>query len=488
VKLLQSIAIHFFLAFLCFFIGAALLWDVVMVVIPSGAAFPDMWLWMVWGGLSLILAYTIPGTIARRRVRLWIRRMSSPRRNVSWEQGCRTVLSWLDSPLLWPWEQNRMVFDALQEIEPYLRSEIPGEAPHRNLLKLIAHYPQSDEEYRKLLVESYLSLGIDDLDDAAVIADLWDEDYPNEKLGRMWVDFALAQRIDAPWMDNGYRWAMEQGGKLEEEVTRFLLPRLLSRNRYDDLAALVYIKGNQSDPTPEVSRALFKIAQHHFKTSRDDDLVMRVRDAVADLAVEKRIEAVEEELPLEELISRVKPTFGGFAWRAVQSTFRTILPVLGAVVKALYHGIRALLRLGWNLLGRVKVPLSTRRWLYPIVIGVLLVILGWGLIKIIPSPAPETVSPDRSGLKVYHSALPFTVQVAAFRTQAEAESMMLRLRRTGEEAYWQKSEGEKPWYRVRLGGFQTQDDAKNHAEDLVARKLIDNYYVANFIDGYYSTP
>jgi cell division protein FtsN len=78
--------------------------------------------------------------------------------------------------------------------------------------------------------------------------------------------------------------------------------------------------------------------------------------------------------------------------------------------------------------------------------------------------------------------------VAAFRTQAEAETMTLRLRHSGEEAYWQKSEGDKPWFRVRLGGFQSQDDAKKHAEALVSRKMIDNYYVANFIDGYYSIP
>ena len=128
------------------------------------------------------------------------------------------------------------------------------------------------------------------LDDAGMIADLWDDEQPNDKLGSIWVGFALAQRIDAPWMEKGYRWVLDQGGEIAEQVTRFLLPKMMSRHRHDDLAALVYMTAREFEASPELDRALLRIAQYHFRTSRDDELSDRVRDAVADVKVEEGLE------------------------------------------------------------------------------------------------------------------------------------------------------------------------------------------------------
>ena len=116
------------------------------------------------------------------------------------------------------------------------------------------------------------------------------------------------------------------------------------------------------------------------------------------------------------------------------------------------------------------------------------VFIVWGIQSLIPKRSGDFTEQDPSMNLVYHSHLPFTVQVAAFRGSGEAERMVLELRSKGEEAYWQKSDGEKPWYRVRIGGFATQAVAKTHAEDLIKRQLIENYYIANFVDGYYRNP
>jgi len=489
-RVLGSITVHVLLGFLLFVLGGALLWDIVMVVVPAGTRFPDAWLWAGWAVAAVAVAFAIPGVIARRRIRVWLDRLSAPRGTSSWEQACRMVVSWLDSPMLWAWERNPVAYDVLREIEPYLRSAIPGSRAHRNLLKLLLRRSRSEDAYRNLLVDSYLTQGIADLEDAAIVAESWDEKHPDEKLRRVLVTFALSQEIDAPWMDKGYRWAIERADELGEKVTRFLAPRFLSRNRYDDLAALIYVAANEVAPSPEVSKALLRIARRYRMTSRDDDLVRRVQAAVKGYPEEEPAVAMEEQVEPAERVSDVQPVFESTFGRTIRTARTVLSPFVESSLRLLSQKIRVLSQFCWDGMRRYGVLRVLRRWAYPIVVVGLLVIAGWGIVRMIPSPpkAKESPPPAREELRVYHSELPFTVQVAAFRDQVDADSMVSRLRENHEEAYWQKSGEVKPWFRVRVGGFQTQDSAKRHAEELIARRLIDNYYIANFIDGYYMAP
>jgi len=489
-RALGSLTVHFLLGFLGFVIGAVLLWDVVMLVIPPGALFPDSWVWGIWAVTSVALAFAMPGVIARRRMRVWLNRLSSPRGASSWESSCRMVIAWLDSPFLWAWERNPIAYKILRQVESFMRSAVPGTRPHRNVLKLLLKYRSSVSEYRDMLVESYLTQGIEDPDDAAIVADWWDEKRPDEKLGRIWIDFALSRGIDAPWMDKGYRWAVERGGELGGKVARFLAPRFLLRNRSDDFAALIYVTANDLAPSPEVTEALLRMSRRYGRTSRDDHLVGRVRDAVKRVAEEKETVAFEEQLEPVEPIPGIQPAFETVVGRTIRTVVAAVSPHVAAWLRLVSQKLRPLSQSLWDTARRYGVLQVLRRWAYPIVIVGLLVIAGWGIVRMIPPPSrsDEPPAPVREELKVYHSGLPFTVQVAAFREQADADSMVSRLRQNREEAYWQKSEGAKPWFRVRVGGFQTQEAAKKHAEELIASKLIDNYYIANFIDGYYMAP
>ena len=133
------------------------------------------------------------------------------------------------------------------------------------------------------------------------------------------------------------------------------------------------------------------------------------------------------------------------------------------------------------------VPANIVKWRIPVIIGVVVVIVGWAIIQLLPSGGTSS-GQDLTGVMVFHSDLPFTVQVAAYRESEIAEQKVLELRKQGEEAYWQKTGEESIWFRVRIGGFDTLETAKQYAEDLLSRKLIDNYYIANFSDGYYRNP
>jgi hypothetical protein len=481
-RLLESIAFHLLVAFLILIVCGPLLLMIIVGVLPKGMAFEDRWLWFVWGVISLVMAYFIPGAIARNRLNYWLRRLASPGRRFGWEPSSCNTLSWLDSALLWPWERSRLAPVALRNIEPYLRSEMPAAEAHRRLLKLLFGYSDSDPEYRRLLMESYLTRGISDVDDTKVISELWDEEHPNQRLGAMWVDFALAQRIDAPWMEKGYLWAVERGGEAADKVVRFLLTRLVSRQRFDDLAAVVYLRGAEVEPTPELDRALLRVARYHYQTARADALAQRVKKAVAGIQESLAEPDTYREVDVDALIAEVKPSFGGFLWRYVKTGFSKLLPAIAGVMGCLFKGL-------WNALTWVKLPVDVAKYRVPAAIGVFVVIVVWAVVQVVPLPMRGPGS-GQEGLAplVYHSDLPFTVQVAAFRELGQAEQMVLHLRRNNEEAYWQKTDGENPWYRVRVGGFATLETARKYAENMIERQLIDNYYIANFADGYYRNP
>ncbi len=475
---LESIAVHLLLALIVFFMGAVLLNIAVTNMVSSDRAFSDYWIWVLWGAAAILFGFFMPGLTAKRQVWFWLRQMASTGKKVDWERYTRRVLSWLDSGLLWQWERIRLIPTALKEFEPYFRTESPGAAAYRNLLKILHRYNSKDTKYRNLLVNSYLTQGIISIDDARIIGELWDDNNPNTRLGDLWVEFGLAQKIDAHWMEDGYRWALEQRGKHSDNVARLLLPRLMARKRTDDLAAMVYLQAQESAASDELIRALMLVVRDHQRISRSDELardVKRVLEGMEDVVVD-----LEEEEDLDVLVTKVKPGFGGFVWRSV-----TLAVQKGLLV--IWNSIRVILRVVQWVAGKVRLPAIVTKWRVPVIIGVLVVIIGWAIIQLLPSGG-STGGQDLTEVLVYHSDLPFAVQVAAYREQEIAEQKVMELWRQGEEAYWQKTDGESVWYRVRVGGFASLEAAKHYAEDLMNRKLIDNYYIANFSDGYYRNP
>ncbi len=477
-KWLESIAVHLLLALIVFFVGAVLVNSAITNMVLPDRAFSDYWIWALWGAAAMLSGFFVPGLTAKKQVWFWLGKMASTGKKVDWERYTRRVLSWLDSGLLWQWERARLIPTALKEFEPYFRTESPGAAAYRNLLKVLHRYNSKDIEYRNLLVNSYLTQGIISIDDARIIGELWDDNNPNTRLGNLWVEFGLAQKIDAPWMEDGYQWALERRGQHAENVARLLLPRLLARKRTDDLAAMVYLQAQESAASDELVRALMLVARDHQRISRSDELARDVKRALAsigDLVLE--LEAVED---LDVLVKKVKPGFGGFVWRSVTLAVRKGLPVI-------WNGIRVILRGVQWVAGKVQLPANVTKWRVPVIVGVLVVIISWAIIQLLPSGGSASRQ-DLTEVLVYHSDLPFTVQAAAFREPEIAEQKVLELRKQGEEAYWQKTDGESVWYRVRVGGFATLETAKHYAEDLISRKLIDNYYIANFSDGYYRNP
>ena len=77
--------------------------------------------------------------------------------------------------------------------------------------------------------------------------------------------------------------------------------------------------------------------------------------------------------------------------------------------------------------------------------------------------------------------LGFTLQVAAFpeTAESEAESFITKIAEAGEQPIWGTIDipGRGNWIRVFIGTFKTQLEARQYAEQLIARRLIREFII-----------
>jgi len=99
-----------------------------------------------------------------------------------------------------------------------------------------------------------------------------------------------------------------------------------------------------------------------------------------------------------------------------------------------------------------------------------------------PTPEPDPMPPVVAARPAAGPALPerrFTIQVAAFKTRPQAETMRRALVDGGYDAY--VSESESPSgarYRVRVGTYPTRDDAQQAAQRLAAERRVTTFITA----------
>ena len=75
----------------------------------------------------------------------------------------------------------------------------------------------------------------------------------------------------------------------------------------------------------------------------------------------------------------------------------------------------------------------------------------------------------------------FTLQVAAFPTESEAQRQLKAItqKEENEQAFLSKAEvNSQTWFRVYVGGYATKNDADSKGKRLVAKKVISTFVVA----------
>jgi hypothetical protein len=122
-----------------------------------------------------------------------------------------------------------------------------------------------------------------------------------------------------------------------------------------------------------------------------------------------------------------------------------------------------------------------RRALPGIVIGAGLMIVtvaGWRFFSTPPKepPAAKTVVEETVVI-----ADPFTIQVAAYLRPEDAQRLVDDLKKTAIDAFWtQAKSASRTWYQVKVSHFVDRKGAQEYGQQLKAKGLIDDFYVANY--------
>jgi cell division septation protein DedD len=71
-------------------------------------------------------------------------------------------------------------------------------------------------------------------------------------------------------------------------------------------------------------------------------------------------------------------------------------------------------------------------------------------------------------------ALPFRVHVASFRTEAKVDEVVQALRGRKLDAWFEPPQAGSSWYRVFVGHFATEQEAREHADWLLKNGLVES--------------
>jgi len=114
--------------------------------------------------------------------------------------------------------------------------------------------------------------------------------------------------------------------------------------------------------------------------------------------------------------------------------------------------------------------------------GLFMIGVGWLVINTAIHFADTFKTVEKAPLPVVAPATdPFTLQVAAYLKESDARRYVDQLKGQGLDAYWNRASGSsKTWFQVRISHFKTKAEARSVGEDLKARQLIGDYYVANY--------
>jgi cell division protein FtsN len=95
------------------------------------------------------------------------------------------------------------------------------------------------------------------------------------------------------------------------------------------------------------------------------------------------------------------------------------------------------------------------------------------------APAGTAISPNAASNAPDPAAKPFRVQTYSSQVLGEVARRAGILRKAGVACRIVPAEipGRGTWYRIRLGGFSTREEAVSAGESLVARGLAETYWV-----------
>jgi hypothetical protein len=297
---------------------------------------------------------------------------------------------------------------------------------------------------------------------------------------RMLAQFYLAERRGDFAALQTYELLMDAGGPLPDKLIGDIADLFLTEQRPDSLALKVYLDvfnrgGRDKRLLPGIAACCRMV--HPSPLTRP--LLERADQALAGIDASQRSKMAAAFLPAMTESSPRRSTRG----------LRMKRPAIGPMIRSTWTVMKRLafgcIAAVYVQLQKIRGGLSSRRAKLVLKwsgMGLFMIGVGWlvintaihftATIKTVEKPPLPVVAPVTD---------PFTLQVAAYLNESDARRYVDQLKGQGLDAYWNRASGSnKTWYQVRISHFKTKAEARSVGEDLKARQLIGDYYVANY--------
>ena len=307
-------------------------------------------------------------------------------------------------------------------------------------------------------------------------------DYSDYSIVNSLASLFLRKRLFASKTEPIFLASLKNKCENSKEIVNLVLPKLLRINRSDSFAVRFYL---------EVYR---------FESSENPQVI----EIIANASCQKTWEGIDKALHLkcEEVFLSCDDTFRSDMLRKTAESNLT----------SKIHRLRLLnendLRLLRNL--KVKMGLSKpyfdllrgitgkflvfarflankflmiRTWFFIVVVILItsLIYRGWQsqqeIVLGVEGKAKDPKEKNVSGLKKTEI---HTIQVAAFTSSKQARGLISSLKKNGVRDVYQvrtKRKSGEIWYKIRVGRFDSKDNAQMFARQLIEKKTIKNYFI-----------
>jgi len=415
-----------------------------------------------------------------REAGIWERAGNFRQSEIIFKKAVAIFDSFLISPMVRQ-EKSRQLSARMARF--YLSSESKDRTAETFIMAYLHRYPD-DEEVSSLWLQKddFEELCLREDDDLAF--KIGEAQPENKSLQRLLARACLlAERIDYPAL-KAYRRIIEDplsdDGKIIYEIaTRFFRDR-----RTDRWAFKAFLAAFKADR--KKTWLLKGLAACMQRSSMNDRTSRHYREAEVLLSrIDKNTlaklghEFLAPPPPAAESAARPKTEYLKTTWQALASSASAFITTISASLSDTIRG-------GTVLYQQAKSHKNTRAVLKWTALG----LAGAGLVVLMINTAVHLVPPkDAPPLEPAPEQPaeivitdPFTLQVAAYLKVEYAEKYVATLKNLGLDAYFTKARGTKShWYQVRISHFPSKDAAREHGEELKAKGIIDDFYVANYV-------
>ncbi len=452
----------------------------------GGAKFIPI-IWMIIALLSIFTSFLVLRYIGQFR----FNRFQTKATEYDLSLDSKKAIKWFERLLLFassfyflPTTTEKLLKQIYQEYSKlYLGMHSISAAAQEVYEETILRNPQ-DKNLQKILLDIYNDKGALNKQEMKVCFLIFKYSLENRQALELLSNYYIQNNIFDFDSQEIFSKILKFNSPSKEKAVDFLIFKLIKLQRVDNFAAQVFLTAflDYSNRSTAIAEAIVKLALDRKKKKSTDLISLKIFNAYEKISVKMRRRLEDQ---LLEIPPEIKPTFfppkdSVKKW-GYRIFYRTIDIIQGAknLLKKIKPRLQTFTVIGKNVLKqhRFKIFLSLA------LISIFLIVLGVLRGEKKPQSTLDLLNIEPQYTS-YDSKLSYSVQVAAFKNFSGAETFINKLAKKGEKAYYTKPSGGSSWFRVRIGEFKTQNEAKFFAEKLLKEKLIKGYFITNFEPGF----